>query len=185
MAYDWAIIKTEYIQGFIDENGNNKLPTLEELSKRYQCSYSNMKHKSSSGKWKLKRKQFKKEREGIIQQKKLDLIIDQAVEFNSEALKASKNGIKIVIENFAKPDLKPLDIQKLSIALINLHKVGLLALGEPTERVKNDNKHDVIMEDPKEVLNDPEYIIAKHKAMDEYYAKNKMRILSIYGIFVI
>ena len=145
MAYDWAIIKTEYVQGFIDENGNNKLPTLEELSKRYQCSYSNMKHKSSSGKWKLKRKQFKKEREGIIQQKKLDLIIDQAVEFNSEALKASKNGIKTVIENFAKPDLKPLDIQKLSIALINLHKVGLLALGEPSERVKNDNKHEMII----------------------------------------
>lgn len=59
--------------------------------------------------------------------------------------------------------------------MINLHKVGLLALGEPTERVKNDNKHDVIMEDPKEVLNDPEYIIAKHKAMDEYYAKNKTK----------
>jgi hypothetical protein len=31
------------------------------------------------------------------------------------------------------------------------------------------------MEDPKEVLNDPEYIIAKHKAMDEYYAKNKTK----------
>ena len=31
MANDWDIIKTEYIQGFIDENGNIKLPTLKEL----------------------------------------------------------------------------------------------------------------------------------------------------------
>ena len=175
MANDWAIIKTEYVQGFVDESGNNKLPTLEELSKRYQCSYSNMKHKSSSGNWKRERKQFKKEREGIIRQKKLDLIIDQVVEFNSDSLKASKMGIKALIESFAKPDLKPLDLQKLSIALINIHKVGLLALGEPTERVKNDNKHDLITEDPMKVLNDPEYLVVKRKAMDEYYAKNKAK----------
>jgi len=111
---------------------------------------------------------------GIIQQKKLDLIIDQAVEFNSEALKASKIGIKAVIESFKKSDLKTLDFQKLSIALINLHKVGLLALGEPTERVKNDNKHDVIG-DPMNVLNDPEYITEKRKMMDDYYDKRRKK----------
>ena len=175
MAYNWAIIKTEYIQGFIDENGNNKLPTLKELSKRHQCSYSNMKHKSSSGNWKRERQYFKKKREEIIQQKKLDLMVDEAVELNSDSLKASKMGIKAVIESFAKSDLKPSDLQKLSITLLNLHKVGLLALGEPTERVKNDNKHDVKMEDPMKLINDPEYLTAKRKAMDEYYAKNRAK----------
>jgi hypothetical protein len=175
MANDWDIIKTEYVQGFIDENGNIKRPTLKELSERYHCSYSNMKHKSSIGNWIHERKLFKKEREGIIQQKKRDLIVDEVVELNSESLKASKIGIKAVIECFRKSDLKPLGFQRLSIALINLHKVGLLALGEPTEHVKNDNKYDLKMEDPLIELNDPKYLAAKHQAMDEYYAKNKKK----------
>ena len=57
--------------------------------------------------------------------------------------------------------------------MINLHKVGLLALGEPTERVKNDNKYDLKMEDPMIELNDPEHIAAKRKTMDEHYANKK------------
>jgi hypothetical protein len=112
-----------------------------------------MKYKSSSGNWIRERKNFKKEREGRIQQKKLDLIVDEAVEFNIKALKASKIGIKAVIESFKKSDLKTLDFQKLSIALINYQKVGLLALGEPTERAKNDNKQEMIID---ETFKDPE-----------------------------
>ena len=50
---------------------------------------------------------LRRNREGIIQQKKLDLIVNEAVELNSESLKASKMGIKAVIECFTKPDLKP------------------------------------------------------------------------------
>jgi hypothetical protein len=36
---------------------------------------------------------------------------------------------------------------KISVAIINFQKVGLLALGEPTEHVKNDNKQEVILDD--------------------------------------
>ena len=47
MVYDWDIIKTEYVQGFVDKNGNLKLPTLKELSQRHACSYSRTKKKSA------------------------------------------------------------------------------------------------------------------------------------------
>ncbi len=144
MANDWDIIKIEYIQGFVDEKGNIKRPTLKELANRHSCSESRVKHQSAKGKWKHQRKLFIETRVEKIQEKKLEVLVNEAVELNSESLKASKMGIKAVIESFTEPDLKPYDIQKLSIALINLHKVGLLALGEPTERVKNDNKHEMI-----------------------------------------
>lgn len=147
MAYDWDIIKTEYVQGFVDKDGNLKLPTLNELCNRYGCSYSHIKHMSSDGKWVYHRKHFKKHREACIREKKLDIVVNEAAEFDSEALKASKNGIKEVIKYLKKPDLSTLDYQKLSISLINYQKVGLLALGEPTERVDNINKHDVIIDD--------------------------------------
>ena len=64
-----------------------------------------------------------------------------------EASSWFKNGIKEVIKCLKKPDLSTLDYQKLCISLINYQKVGLLALGEPTERVDNINKHDVIIDD--------------------------------------
>ena len=62
-------------------------------------------------------------------------------------------GIKEVIKCLKKPDLSTSDYQKLSIALTNYQKVGLLALGEPTERVKNDNKHEMIIN---ETFKDPD-----------------------------
>ena len=153
MAYDWDIIKTEYIQGYVDEYGKIKLPTLKELSERHECSYSHVKHKSSSGNWKRERKLFGNKREAKIQERKLDIIVNEATEFDSKALKAAKMGVKQVLNYLKKSDLSTLDYQKLSLSLVNYQKVGLLALGEPTERVKNDNKHEMILN---ESLKDPD-----------------------------
>jgi len=174
MANDWDLIKTEYVQGFVDDNGNIKLPTLMELSERYNCTYSYMKQKSSKGKWVHQKKLFKGTRQKKIQEKRLDVIITEAARFDSEALKASEKGVKEVINCLNKSDLTSLDHQKLSIALINYQKVGLLALGEPTERVNNDNIHDLRTDDTIKEINDPGYIMAKRKKMDEkYYDKKK------------
>jgi hypothetical protein len=147
MARDWDILKNEYIHGYLDEKGILKLPTLKELSERHKCSYTTLRHISSDNKWTPEKKLFRKERDAKIQEKKLDIIVDEVTEFDSEALKASKNGIKEVIKSLKKPDLSTNDHQKLSIALTNYQKVGLLALGEPTERVKNDNKHEMIIDE--------------------------------------
>ena len=92
MASDWDIMKTEYIHGYLDEKGNIKLPTLKDLSERHKCSYTTLRHVSSDNKWKIEKKLFRKEREAKIQEKKLDIIVDEVTEFDSEALKASKNG---------------------------------------------------------------------------------------------
>jgi len=174
MAYDWDIIKTEYIQGFVDKNGNLKLPTLKELSQRHACSYSRTKQKSASGNWIHQRKLFGEIREEKIHEKKLAVLVSEATQFASKSLKAATMGIDEGLERLEDKNLSTHDYMKISMAISNYQKIGLLALGEPTERVKNDNKHDMIG-DPMNVLNDPEYITEKRKMMDDYYDKRRKK----------
>lgn len=68
--------------------------------------------KSSEGKWVRQRKLFKGTRQEKIQEKRLDVIVNEAAIFDSEALNASKNGIKEIIKCLEKANLSPLDHQK-------------------------------------------------------------------------
>jgi hypothetical protein len=147
MTYDWDIIKTEYLQGYINEKGKLKLPTLKELCQRHGCSISTIRHQSSECKWKDQRKQFKEERVERIHEKKLDVLINEAAKFDSKSLKTATIGVDEGLERLKDKSLSTHNYMKISIAIMNFQKVGLLALGEPTERVKNDNKQEVILDD--------------------------------------
>ena len=147
MTYDWDIIKTEYVQGYVNGDGKLKLPTHKELCQRYGCSISIMKHHSSDGKWKDQRKLFVGVREEKIHDKKLEVLVNEAAKFDSKSLKAATIGVDEGLERLKDKSLSTHNYMKISIAIMNFQKVGLLALGEPTERVKNDNKQEVILDD--------------------------------------
>ena len=147
MTYDWDIIKTEYVQGYVDEDGKLKLPTLKELCQKHGCSISIMRHHSSEGQWKDHRKHFKCVRVEKIYEKKLDVLVNEAAKFDSKSLKAATIGVDEGLERLKDKSLSTHDYMKISTAIMNFQNVGLLALGEPTERVKNDNKQEVILDD--------------------------------------
>ena len=64
MAYDWLLIKREYVQGYPDKDGQIICPTLEQLCERHGCSLSTIMKKSASEKWPTERKIFGRKKDG-------------------------------------------------------------------------------------------------------------------------
>ena len=143
MAYDWLLIKREYVQGYPDEDGQIICPTLEQLCERHGCSISTILKKSSSEKWKQERNIFGIKRNKKIQEKHIEVLVEESTNIDNKALTAADVGISIGLERLNTPGLSNHDYQKLSVAIGNFHRMGKLALGEPTEHIRNEGRHDV------------------------------------------
>ncbi len=146
MAYDWALIKREYVQGCPDDDGAIKYPTLDYLCERHGCSLSTIMKKSSTGKWKQERKLFTRKKEERIEEKKIEVMAEESANIDNKALTASELGIKIGLDKLNDKKLSTHDYQKISIAISNFHKMGKLALGEPTEHTETTGNNTITMD---------------------------------------
>lgn len=146
MAYDWALIKREYVQGCPDDEGAIKYPTLDYLCERHGCSLSTIMKKSSTGKWKQERKLFTRKKEERIEKKKIEVMAEESANIDNKALTASALGIKIGLDKLNDKKLSTHDYQKISIAISNFHKMGKLALGEPTEHTETSGNNTITMD---------------------------------------
>jgi hypothetical protein len=138
MAYDWVLIKREYVQGFPDEEGKIICPTLDELCERHGCSFSTITKKSSAENWKQERKLFSNKKERKIEEKKIEVLAEESANIDNKALNIADKGLCAVDKRLEKEDLSNHDIQKLSNTASTFHKMGKLALGEPTEHTRMD-----------------------------------------------
>lgn len=144
MAYDWALIKREYVQGY-SEKGKPKCPTLQELCDRHGCSLSTIMKRSSKENWIQERKLFGTKKEERIEEKKLSKMAEESANVDNKALNIANKGLNEVEKRLSDSKLSNHDILKLSTTATNFHKMGKLALGEPTEHIKEEGhqKHNV------------------------------------------
>ena len=147
MAQDWTLIKRDYIQGYTDEDGNHKCPTLEDLCERYSCSISTMKKRSANEKWSQERNLYGTKLEQKIQNRTMNLVASEAASFDSKSLTAADSTITLIMDRMKDPKLSNHDILKLSNAIVNFQKVGKLAVGEPTEHINESGSTDVNIND--------------------------------------
>lgn len=143
MAYNWDLIKREYVQGITDKNGKTLCPTLEDLCERHGCKFSTISKKSSSGNWKQERKLFGKKKESKIEERKIEVMAEESANIDNKALNISEKGLKEVNKRLCDKELSNHDLQKLSNTASIFHKMGKLALGEPTEHTQNTGKTEV------------------------------------------
>lgn len=142
MAYDWLLIKREYVQGY-NEDGQVICPTLDQLCERHGCSLSTIMKKSASEKWPTERKLFGRKKEEKIEKKKIEVLAEESANIDNKALTASDKGIEIGLKKLDDKNLSTHDYQKISIAISNFHRMGKLALGEPTEHHQTTGKTEV------------------------------------------
>ena len=145
-SYDWALIKMEYVQGYQDLDGNTICPTLDDLCERHGCSKSTIKKKSASEKWQQERNLFGTKRNQRITEKKLDLLVEESVNIDNKALTIADKGLRIVEERLSKSDVSNHDVMKLSNTAATFHRMGKLALGEPTEHTQTTGQSNVQLE---------------------------------------
>jgi hypothetical protein len=140
MAYDWLLIKREYVQGYPDEDGQIICPTLEQLCERHGCSLSTIMKKSASEKWPTERKLFGRKKEEKIEEKKIEVLAEESASIDNKVLNAADIGIDKGLSFLADKTLSIHDFNKVSRALSTFHRMGKLALGEPTEHTQTTGK---------------------------------------------
>ncbi len=134
---DWTKIKQEYIENDI---------TLEELAKKYKCSFSTLMKRSASERWSEEKKIFRRKLEERKQENKIDSLASESAEFDNQCLRVARSAIEIVEKQIAilrkKAEEQKSDplverqirlLEKLANSLKQLQSVGKTALGEPTE----------------------------------------------------
>jgi len=141
--YDWDAIRTDYIHGYINEEGNLHYPTYKELSQKHGPSEKTIRNKSSKDKWSQKKDISRTKIGQAIEEKRQEQITDEALNFDSENLETAKIGITDIKGQLSKGNIPVHDHLKFSNALVNYQKVGLNAMGQPTEYVKSEGRHDV------------------------------------------
>lgn len=141
--YNWERIKSEYVEGIRDEEGDVKYPTLKELSEKHGCTYLYIQIVSAKGNWSQERKIYIRKISELRQEKKSEVLASESAQFDSKTLEAARAGVGFIKEHLvgADKDLKDAQklideerLEKLGRALVNYQKVGKLALGEVTVR---------------------------------------------------
>ena len=126
--YDWDAIKTDYILGYINDEGNLHYPTYKELSQKHGPSEKTIRNRSSKDKWSQKKDINRTKTGQLIEEKRQEEIIDEAVNFDSESLDTAKSGMADIKSRLQKGNLSDHEHLKFSQAALNYQKIGHNAL---------------------------------------------------------
>lgn len=141
--WDYAPIRTAYIEGIEGEDGKRLWPTFREVAERFGCPAGNLRARAGREKWSEAKSKFKADLEQAARAKSLKRLSDEATDFDLAALKAAKAGIAECTRHFIRINkqrqLDPeasypeRDLEAVGRALAGFHKTGRLAMGQPTE----------------------------------------------------
>lgn len=184
----WDKINKDYVQGIPDKHGTKTFPTFDELSEIYPAKPGTIRNKASKEKWSQQRKNYKWKVTKKANEKKCNQQVlddpgddDEAAEFDAENIVKSdksfeetgedlriavQNNLKIYIANNLN---SPYHLKMLGDALSSAQSVVKTAQGEIIERIGVETKNNT----DDELLKDPDYILAKRKAMDEFYESKR------------
>jgi hypothetical protein len=139
---DWAIIRTQFVEG--EETGDSglKWPTLRELSDRHGIAYDYVRKKASKGDWSAAQEAYKDEYEVRLAKERLKQRIKRIQDFERDYAQVSDQGlthIKIHFNAFAKRNqgntnpspMELRELEALSRAAERFQKIGCVALGVP------------------------------------------------------
>ena len=147
--YDWLIIKTEYVEGYIDEKNNHIWPTMKKLSVKHAVPSAYLRRIASLQQWTTEKQNFITNYEHAKQEEKIKLLDEKSAKFDAKCIKIASAGIKEIEKLLCNTinmnlddngeDVRPiLTMESLEAAaktLEKFQKVGRLALGNSTDNV--------------------------------------------------
>ncbi len=137
-------IRTEFVQGYEDEEGKRVLYTIEELIKKYKVAKSTMYRVSQKENWKLQRDKFNQEHMAQIDAERTKSLVTEGKKLDSQSINLAKalySTVGIIIRNNSnaitegKKGLPPSQVNSLANAALSAQRLAKLALGESTENI--------------------------------------------------
>ena len=155
--HDWPTIFLEFVQGYPQEDGSTRWPTLKDISDKYGIKHSQVRRRASDKtdgspkglNWYEHRSRYV----ALMEQKRLEAAAAAraraATKFDEDCLSIANHGMLNLKARFLElqagavkgpggkiismPSAKPSELHLISNALLNFQKAGRLVLGEPTE----------------------------------------------------
>lgn len=134
-------MKAEYVEG-IERDGRREYPGIRDLAAKYGVHETTAFRRSSAEDWPAARQHFARKLETARAEKRSEELIGKAAEFDLLCYNVAKAGVLRVGQMLAKPDRTPAEMASLGTAFDKFERGGNLALGEPTEHAKVDEKID-------------------------------------------
>jgi hypothetical protein len=140
------IIKQEFIEGYIDEEGVRRFPSIDALVKRHNVARATLFSHSAKENWQKTKNEFLTKLERQTQSVRLKELVEQGKKLDTNSLQLAQSLMvkvsrQLVIDENrfndpAEPDYRGLSavvLERLSIVIGNAQKIGKLALGEAQE----------------------------------------------------
>lgn len=168
-------IEIEMVYGILDNEGKKTYLSLKQEAEKYNVSYGELRKAASKWNWRQRRTAHRTKVDQKVDEKKSEYDAEQIVladeKFEDTFEKARKVGdIKLdqQLERVKEGKHVPGHEYLNTVSALRGAQEGLkTAQGDNAKRIKiESNNND-------ELLNDPNYIQAKKKAMDDYYANQQ------------
>lgn len=137
-------IRIEYVQGFEEETGERKLPTLDELIKKHKVAKTTLYRAAQKDGWKGQRERFQQEYLNKLDVKRTENLVSESKKFDNTSLNLAKLLMATVGQQLRKNQeaevagrkgINPSQLYSLSNAALSAQRLAKLALGEATQNV--------------------------------------------------
>ena len=118
------IIRNEYVHGYINDNGQRVMPTLDDLIDKYNAASSTIYRASSQDHWKQQKKEFSKQLAQDLDIKKTEELQDYFFNNDEAAMEIAKeifNHIELKLED--EDSLTPHAIASLASSALTAQKL--------------------------------------------------------------
>lgn len=118
------IIRNEYVHGYINDNGQRVMPTLDDLIDKYNAASSTIYRASSQDQWKQQKKEFSRQLAQDLDIKKTEELQDYFFNNDEAAMEIAKeifNHIELKLEHEDK--LTPHTIASLASSALTAQKL--------------------------------------------------------------
>jgi len=118
------VIRNEYVHGYINDDGQRVMPTLDDLIDKYNAASSTIYRASSKDKWKQQKKEFSKQLAEDLDIKKTEELQDYFYNNDEAAMEIAKeifNQIELKLED--EDSLTPHAIASLASSAIKAQKL--------------------------------------------------------------
>jgi len=139
-----TIIKTEFIEGLVDNNNQRNYPSIDELSKSHNVAIATLYRHSKKEDWQKAKNQFQSKLEEKLKERRMKDFVKASERLDETCLQVSQGLINTVgrklqnqmerqNQNPTYEGLSNSDLREMSNTVLNAQRIGKLALGEAQE----------------------------------------------------
>mgnify|MGYP001414175275 FL=1 len=137
-------IKTEFVEGVLNENNVRNYPTIEALSKTYDIPRATIYRHSQKEEWQIAKNRFQTKLEQRISDARMKDMVAESRRLDTNSLQIAQALLGTIAQKMTKArdreqndidydGLKPHELREMSTVAMNAQRIGKLALGEAQE----------------------------------------------------